>query len=309
MTDKILYVSSVIRASLFGYSTGYLYKIDLDSGEILDKYDWNGSYEGIMNNERGGERGVRGLEIYNNKLYAAVNRGILEFDLDLNLLRQELDKRFLAGLHEICEFQDKLYVTSTGYDGIAEMDFETLKVEKLWVFNKIMQKSRFLLHNRPRQKDQFHINSISAFADRLVYGSSKMKGHLDFFGQKEIHAHQRPKGAFKHNTYEYEDCYVSLITNKEEFYYFNKETGEHKYITVKFSDHDTYESTEKESLAKYNWLRGLERLDEDRFIVGSSPARIGILNVKTGELEREIFFSEDVKNCIHGIKLFTKDDE
>jgi len=305
MSDTVAYVSSVIRASSFDRSTGYLYKIDLESGEILEKYDWNGSYEDFMNNERGGERGIRGLEIYDGKLYAAVNRGILEFDLDLNLIRKEIDRRFLAGLHEICEFQDKLYVTSTGYDGIAEVDFKTLKVEKIWIFNKIMQKSRLLLHNRPKLKDQFHINSISAFADRLVYGSSKMKGHLDFFEFKEIHQHPKPKGTFKHNTYEYEDCYVSLITNKEEFYYFNKKTGKHKYIPIKFSDHDTFKTKEKEGVAKYNWLRGLERLDEDRFVIGSSPARIGIFNVKTEELEREFFFSDDVKNCIHGIKLLT----
>ena len=57
-----------------------------------------------------------------------------------------------------------------------------------------------------------------------------------------------------------------------------------------------------DDIATNNWNRGLAR-SGDTVLVGSSPARILVYNIKTNEFEKEIQLSDDIRHCVHGLEI------
>jgi len=60
------------------------------------------------------------------------------------------------------------------------------------------------------------------------------------------------------------------------------------------------------SVAHPIFVRGLDLADNHIF-VGISPATILCVNYQTGELVDLFPFSDDVRVCIHGLKIFPPD--
>ena len=55
-------------------------------------------------------------------------------------------------------------------------------------------------------------------------------------------------------------------------------------------------------MAVNNWNRGLARMG-DKLIVGSSPARIIVYDMKTRRFEKEIMLEKDIRHAIHGLEI------
>ena len=67
-------VSSVVRSTYQGESHGGVYLIDLENEDVKKVVDWNAfniSWEG-----RGGDRGLRGIAFYKNRVYLAASNEI-----------------------------------------------------------------------------------------------------------------------------------------------------------------------------------------------------------------------------------------
>ena len=180
--------SSVIRSAHQGESHGGVYIIDLQMGEHLQVIDWNNntiSWEG-----RGMDRGLRGIAIYNKKIYMAASDEIFVYDTKFRLL-ESYKNRYLKHCHEIFISNDTLYLTSTGFDSILVFDLKTKSFSQGYCFRYISDQDRFIsgsynptLDNGPLAGDTIHINNVHFMDERLFFACLHVQDLLYIQGDR-----------------------------------------------------------------------------------------------------------------------------
>ena len=111
--------TSVVRGSQQGESHGGIYLIDFENQIANIMVDWNDS--GIDFTGRGWDRGLRGIEFYENEIFVAASDELFVYDQEFNIKRS-YKNAFLRHAHEINKFENLLFVTSTGYDSLLVFD-------------------------------------------------------------------------------------------------------------------------------------------------------------------------------------------
>ena len=120
--------STVIRAAEQGSVHGGLYVIDIDSDEVLEYVPYAGDFDN--ENTRGGERGLRGVAVLEDRIVVADSSGLIELNKETyTVTKEKRDRGFFKSIHEICYFDNHIWVTSTGYDAIAKVDLDFNLVE------------------------------------------------------------------------------------------------------------------------------------------------------------------------------------
>ena len=115
--------STVVRAAKQGDIHGGLYVIDVDSGEVLHHSPYAEDF--VNDNERGGERGLRGIAVLDDRIVLADSSGLIELDKETyQIVKRFEDNKIFKSIHEICYFNDSIWVTSTAYDSIARIDLD-----------------------------------------------------------------------------------------------------------------------------------------------------------------------------------------
>ena len=107
--------SSVVRGAQFGESHGGLYLVDLHTGSAEPKLDW--SRADIDFQGRGGDRGLRGIAFYGERILVAANAELLVLDLRFRLIESHRHP-YLAHCHEISVSGARVYLTSTQFDSL-----------------------------------------------------------------------------------------------------------------------------------------------------------------------------------------------
>mgnify|MGYP001491822224 FL=1 len=166
--------STVIRAAEQGSVHGGLYVIDVDSDEVLEYVPYAGDFDN--ENTRGGERGLRGIAVLEDRIIVADSSGLIQLDKETyTVTKEKRDRGFFKSIHEICYFDKHIWVTSTGYDAVAKIDLDFNLVE-FWEIlgeskddHKIFTGKRQIDPEEAKPDDKYHINSISAFSGRLVF--------------------------------------------------------------------------------------------------------------------------------------------
>jgi len=111
--------TSVIRATQMGDSHGGMYIVDLETGDFAKVVDWH--KRNIDWSGRGGERGLRGIAFYEDRVYCAANDEILVLDQQFETV-DILQCEYLSQCHEIFIHENLLYITSTRYDHLVIYD-------------------------------------------------------------------------------------------------------------------------------------------------------------------------------------------
>ena len=116
----------------------------------------------------------------------------------------------------------------------------------------------------------------------------------------------RPGGnqnSFVHNFYEYEDVFVANLTSYSAVGFFDKDfSGYGWYNNVSVPLAKAPVAPHGENVAVNNWNRGLARAG-DKLIIGSSPARILVYDMKKRKFEKEIVLEKDIRHAIHGLEV------
>ena len=206
------------------------------------------------------------------------------------------DSLVFKSIHEICYLDGYIWVTSTAYDAIVQVDLN-FNICNIYKINgrslhdyKVLESKDSVSKSDLTNDDNFHINSISSENGRVVF--SGLITHLyDLETMNVVSAMPTLNGSksFQHNFYEYED--FSLI-NLTSFKYLgiNKDVG-CDFIVIPRSRNVKYHV---DTIAENNWNRGLAR-SGDIVFVGSSPARILMLDIRTQKLLKEIQLEEPIK--------------
>tara|TARA_R100000008_G_scaffold24935_1_gene13439 strand:+ start:237 stop:1136 length:900 start_codon:yes stop_codon:yes gene_type:complete len=292
-------LTTVVRAAKQGDVHGGFYVIDYPSKEVLFHSTCKEDFGG--DNERGGERGLRGVCVVDDKIYVAGSSSISIVDSEtFKPIASRHDREYLDSIHEICYHDDHIWLTSTGQDCIVKLDMHLNMVE-CWHIIGVQHDSHHTVANKVKVdstsglEDKIHVNSISAHNNRLVFAGA-LTPLYDFETLEEVQ--DLAIGGFTHNFEEYPDL---VLANKT---YVQKLEVVSGYDRVFYAVPDYMGKMEQidDEIAKANWIRGMVRKDNLVFI-GSSPARILVFDLDRRAFIDEIKLSSDPRCCVHGIDL------
>jgi hypothetical protein len=295
--------TTVVRAAEHGSNHGGLYVIDVEEERVIHYAPYDEKF--VNDNERGGERGLRGICVLDDRIIVASATSLIELDKEtFEVVKRLEDREAFRSIHEICFFAGSIWVTSTAIDCIVQVDLDFNVVGIYQILGesqsdyKILTGKHLTDVSKVQENDSFHINSISSFSDRLVVGG--LITHLyDFDTMSVVESMPIIQNAksFQHNFYEYDNFNLVNLT------------GWNKLGVIRNSICETTDVPRSKSVKYYaddiaenNWNRGLARL-ENYIFVGSSPARVLMFDMKTKKFEKEIGLEEDMRHCIHGLEI------
>jgi len=301
-----LIATSVIRSVKENESHGGVYLIDTETGETRQVIDWNDC--NIDWKGRGGDRGLRGIAFYENKIYIAASDEIFVLDKDFNRIKSYKNK-YLKHCHEIFINKNKLYLTSTGYDSILEFNLDKgefikgyyIKQKKDSLDLKVFNPEQ---NNGPEQKDTLHINNVGYFNGKIYFSGTcldKIYFIHKFLGFKSAKPYMDiPLST--HNTQPYNDGIIYNDTAGKRIIYKNSKIIDEFHI-IEYEKEKMLNTDLPEDHAVQAFGRGL-CFKDDLIFGGSSPATISVYKQGKPNPIKTINLTMDIRNSIHGLEIW-----
>lgn len=308
--------TSVIRSARQGESHGGVYLVDLESGDFQQMIDWNDpsiSWEG-----RGGDRGLRGIAFYRDKVYIAASDEVFVYTRTFELLESYRSK-YLKHCHEICMLGDTLYLTSTGLNSVLEFDLMRSQFTRSHtiIYRKQegllrrllspdqLQVITFDLNGSERPPAEFarndlHLNSVAPCADAITLAGTRHSALLLLQDGALSEYAALPLGT--HNARADNDGIIYNDTRADRIVIATKENEVRRTFPV--PEYPDLPSSTPSDHARQMFGRGLCTFGADFIIAGSSPSTISVYHRDSGERVRMINLSRDVRNAIHGLELW-----
>ncbi len=322
---KKVIATSVIRSSSFGESHGGVYLVDLVAGKselILDwddkRIDWSG---------RGGERGLRGIAIWDDYVILANAKALLVFDRQFKLLGTYVNK-YLAGCHEICVENNMLYATSTIFDSVLGFDLTNARFTVGYTIRKRQRRAsfvhacskylpafrRFQYHgslfdpqsdNGPSSGDFTHINNVWADDNRLFVAGTKLDLLVEIKSSSFRPYAQIP--VWTHNARPYGGKVIMNSTKEKRVLISDRRGREVTHFPVPSFDRSTLKNVDIPSdYAEVGFGRGLvvDGAGPNTIVGGCSPATLTVYQLGSPKPVKSIQLSNDVRNAIHGVEIW-----
>lgn len=316
---KIL-MTDVVRSTHQGDSHGGVYLIDLESERADKVLDWNAGdidWEG-----RGGDRGLRGIAFWRDRVIIAASDEIFFFDRSFSRLGS-VRNPYLGLCHEIWVDGDRLLLTSTAFDSILEYDLASdrwVSGLSIRVLGDVPQGAPVgpqhmtirafdpLAPGGPHKGDTIHINMVSRANAMTFISGVRLPILFAFDGSRVLPFARIP--TWTHNARPWRDGVIFNSTGKEQVVYASRE-GVHKAaMGVFLHDPATLSNMNLPSdVARPNFARGLTTWEGDPerpgiLIGGSSPSTVSVFDADTGARLKTINFGKDVRNAPHGLAVW-----
>ena len=315
----IAYVSTVIRGSLNELS-GFLIVIDWSKKQIINKISLPENSEHKYWNARGGNRGGRGIAFdkRTNILFVATATEVLKYSMDLKLIGR-INHDYMAGIHDILLEKNGLWITSTVHDLVFKIDFygkvieewwgsKSIKFKKLYSFNDRELNIKMNFSNKSFEKryekycseEIFHINSVASYSESIYILSNFKKSILQIKPVEKILITDNELIS-PHNICITDDKKVLINdTGNQCVNIYNFLSGKKEAV---ISTNITLSNEISLQFARAGWQRGLAYIKKDHYLVGTSPAQLFELNIATGEIIKQLVLDNNVRHCVHGLKV------
>mgnify|MGYP003628039572 CR=1 FL=1 len=316
--------TTVVRAAEQGGVHGGLYVVDIDTEEVVHHAAYEEEF--VNDNERGGERGLRGIIVLDDRIIVSDSAGFIQLDRnDYSIVKTVQNPEAFKSIHEICYHNGFIWATSTAYDAIVRVDLN-FKVNGFWEIKGESRSDHKAFIGKEKiapedhsNDDNYHINSIYSYNGNLLF-SGLITGLYDFedvspvipmpylsgnilqeLGIASPGMNITKAASFIHNFHEYDDIFAANFTSFSCLGIATKQMGGIVFDVapiprakkVKFCVDD---------IARNNWNRGLARHGNLLF-VGSSPARILVYDLNKSEFIKEIQLEDDIRHAIHGLEV------
>ena len=309
--------SSVIRSAYQGESHGGVYICDLETGYIEQAIDW--SDDTINWEGRGGDRGLRGIAFYDDKVYLAASDEIFVHTKLFELVESYRNK-YLRHCHEIFISGNMLFLTSTGFDSVLELDLQSKSFTRGYCirYGKIGRYLRRLhlrhvptlrifdpnSNNGPLPGDTTHINSVHYSEGRLYVSGSGLGSLLYLKGKKLLPYARIPY--LTHNAQPFREGVLLNDTAADRVAYLNRKGQVLGAFSIKhYEAEELLMSRLSEDVARQAFGRGLCIARDGLVIGGSSPATISVYQLGgPPTVLKTINITMDVRNAIHGLEIW-----
>ena len=294
--------SSVIRSAVRGQSHGGLYVVDSNKQIMEQVLDW--TYPHIrwdLEDNGGGDRGMRGMVFYKDHLYAAGSMYIYKFNKKFELVNK-FDNEYFNGTHEMFSTGNILYSIANSFDAIWRFDLD----KEEWIDGfyhtlgqspKIFQPGEKIPHG-----DSLHLDSISV-KDGMVWYAGSTTEYLYGFNpeileQKQIKLYHKnthnaqfwQQGIVFNRALESETCYQ--VEDDLIWTWKTPRMDRSQIINMIPGDH-----------ARAEYTRGMA-IDGETIAVGTSPASVHFFNLGSTEPILSAVLSTDIRNSVCGLALY-----
>jgi hypothetical protein len=306
--------TTVIRAARQGDVHGGLYVIDLDTEEVVHYSPYEKEF--VNDNERGGERGLRGLAILDDRVIVSDSAGFIELDKNTYKIKRTFqDRDHLKSVHEIVVHNDHIWATSTAHDAIAKYDLD-FNLKGFWEIighnkgdYKVLTEKKEITAGEKSENDNFHINSVFVSDGRLTF-SGLITPLYDFETMEKVYEIPTigigKAKSFVHNFYKLSGVSVANLTTYSSLGVSYTSTPYGVDNNIDFIPYPVPRTNNAkfivDDIASNNWNRGLA-ITDDKFIIGSSPARILVFDRNKGLFGKEIVLEKDIRHAIHGLEV------
>jgi len=305
-----LVATSVVRGSRKGESHGGVFLVDFENHDVVQVVDWNTSH--IDFEGRGGDRGLRGIAISGEDILIAASDELFHYDRSFKI-RTSSTNRYLKHCHEICRFEQTIFVTSTGFDSLLAFDLN--KKRFTWGFHLRRQYDQWAGHTfhplsemGPRPVNNFHINMVHVDSTGIYLSGLRTQAllHLD----KEMQVSEvcsLPAGA--HNARPYRDGILFNDTEDDCIRYAGRDNNDIAFKIVTYDDADIeFAGFDETNIARQGFGRGLCAVG-DRYVAGgSSPSTISLYDLDVGQKVGSVNLTMDIRNAIHGLEPWPYDE-
>lgn len=313
MSKPFLYVSTVIRGSTNREMTGFFYKVDWRSKQVVAKVPVP-PFVGALG-ARGGSRGGRGLALFEGRLFASTFDKILVYDHDYRLERS-ITHPLVMGHHEIHADATGIWCCSTLIDAFIKLAYDGTMIDGCFVSEEpAMIADGYRSVPRDRQynylaeaendvdtsakyQEQFHLNTVTVGADSgEVHGFSNNTGHLLRIRPRFEILARMPHLRGSHNVQLASGELFVNHTYARAFQIYAP--GEFETPRVHLTlDEGVHPS---EQFATSGWIRGMCWIDRDLIVVGTSPAGLISIDLNTMRVAERFDLERDVSHAVHGL--------
>lgn len=306
-----LIATSVVRGSQQGESHGGVFTVDFEIQDGAQHVDWN--TDAIDWEGRGADRGLRGITFDGDDIYIAASDELFVYDRDFNMLRS-YKNRYLKHCHEICRVENRIFLTSTGFDSLLAFNLESRKFD--WGFQ--LQKpyndwSGFAFdpqsESGPRPVNDLHINMVYMDTTGIYVSGLRTNALLHINDRMEVSAVCNLPGG-THNARPWKDGVIFNDTASDCVRYVGRDGAEKAYQIHSYDEADiVFAGIDDSKVARQAFGRGLCPID-DRFIAaGSSPSTITLYDTEMNQKVGFVNLSMDIRNAIHGLEVWPFDDD
>ncbi len=312
MTDKLpkLVATSVIRGSRQGESHGGVFMVDFEQQDVVQLVDWNTSkinFEG-----RGGDRGLRGIAFNGDDILIAASDELFRYDRSFKI-RTTSKNHYLKHCHEICRFEQMLFLTSTGFDSL--LAFDLVKKKFVWGFHLQRQYNQWAGYKfdprrdmGPRAVNNYHINMVHVDSTGIYLSGLRTQALLHIDSKMEVsEVCSLPAGA--HNARPYREGVLLNDTENDCVRYVGRDGENIAFKIVTYDQADIeLASIDQSNIARQGFGRGLCPIG-DRFVAGgSSPSTISLYDFDSRQKVGSVNLTMDIRNAIHGLEPWPHDD-
>ena len=299
-----LIATSVIRGSKQGESHGGVFTVDFENQKVEQHVDWNKSdidFEG-----RGADRGLRGITFSGDDILIAASDELFRYDRSFKIMTSNRN-RYLKRCHEICQFDQTVFLTSTAFDSLLAFDLEQKKY--VWGFHLIRQYDRWAGHMfdplsdmGPRPVNDYHINMVHVDNTGIYLSGMRTNALLYLNSKMEVsEVCSLPAGA--HNARPYRDGLLFNDTESDCVRYVGRDGKNFAFNIVTYDNGDIeFAGIDDSKVARQGFGRGLCPVG-DRFVAGgSSPSTISLYDLETEQKVGSVNLTIDIRNAIHGLE-------
>ena len=312
MTNELpkLIATSVVRGSRQGESHGGVYAVDFEKQEVQQYVDWNKSeidFEG-----RGADRGLRGIAFSEYDILIAASDELFRYDHNFKI-KTGNKNRYLKHCHEICRFEQTIFLTSTGFDSLLAFDLSDMSF--VWGFHLLRQFGQWSGHTfdprsdmGPQPVNDYHINMIHV-DDTGIYFSGLHTNALLRLDSKMKVSEVCSLPAGTHNAQPYREGVLFNDTQSDCVRYVGRGGEDVAFKIATYDEGDIeFAGIDDSNIARQGFGRGLCPVG-DRFVVGgSSPSTISLYDMDVGQKVGSVNLTMDIRNAVHGLELWPYDD-
>lgn len=305
MTIKLpkLIATSVVRGDQRVGSHGGVFTVDFERRQVEQLFELNTS--DIDFKASSGDRGLRGIAISDEDILVAASDMLLRCDRSFKI-KTFSRNHYLDDCHEICRYQDKVFLTSPSFDSLLAFDM-SLK-EYVWGFHLTRQYDNWAGHTFDPRSDMgpvpvndYHINMVHVDNTGIYFSGLRTNALLHLDSKMQVsEVCSLPSGV--HNARPYRDGVLLNDTGSDCLRYAGREGKELAFKTATYDEADiNFADVVDPEVAHQGFARGL-CVAGDRFVAGgSSPSTISLYDFESEQKVGSVNLSMDIRNAIHGL--------
>lgn len=298
--------TSVVRGKRQGTGHGGVFTVDFERQEVEQLYDWESS--DIDFKGQSGDLGLRGIAVSGDDILVASSEVLFRCDRNFDI-KTFSRNQYLDDCHEICRYEDKVFLTSPGFDSLLAFDLETKKF--IWGYHLIRQYDKWAGHTFDPRSDKgpvavndYHINMVHVDNTGIYFSGLHTNALLHLDNKMQVsEVCSLPSGV--HNARPYRNGVLLNDTQSDCVRYAGSDGNSLAFRIPAFDQADLQfaDASETEGL-RQGFGRGLCPAG-DRFVAGgSSPSTIALYDFEAEKVVASVNVSMDIRSAIHGLAVW-----